>query len=126
MRALQQCVLRWRHRTDALALPSQRHQCTSFSGMHTTSHTARVVLLVCAVSCVLHAGEVITRLGEQLQQAGMQEVFAIPRARMPVVKFVHPGTGAALCVATDCRHSKPGALPVLLSASDGAAKCTAD
>jgi hypothetical protein len=43
--------------------------------------------------CLLPAGEVISRLGEQLEQAGMQEVFAIPRARMPVVKFVHPDTG---------------------------------
>lgn len=44
--------------------------------------------------CGMHAGEVISRLGEQLEEAGMAEVFAIPRARMPVVKFVHPGTGA--------------------------------
>jgi hypothetical protein len=41
----------------------------------------------------LRVGEVISRLGEQLEEAGMQEVFAIPRARMPVVKFVHPDTG---------------------------------
>jgi hypothetical protein len=39
------------------------------------------------------AGEVVSHLGEQLKQAGMLEVFAIPRARMPVVKFVHPDTG---------------------------------
>lgn len=44
-------------------------------------------------ACLVPAGEVITRLGEQLEEAGMQEVFAIPRARMPVVKFVHPDTG---------------------------------
>lgn len=44
------------------------------------------------------SGEVITRLGEQLEQAGMQEVFAIPRARMPVVKFVHAETGRLLCL----------------------------
>lgn len=42
------------------------------------------------------AGEVITRLGEQLEEAGMQDVFAIPRARMPVVKFVHAATGMRL------------------------------
>jgi hypothetical protein len=40
------------------------------------------------------AGEVISQLGEQLEQAGMLNVFAIPRARMPVVKFEHPDTGA--------------------------------
>jgi hypothetical protein len=37
---------------------------------------------------------VISQLGEQLEQAGMLNVFAIPRARMPVVKFEHPDTGA--------------------------------
>lgn len=49
------------------------------------------VLTTRCLPCI--AGEVISRLGEQLEQAGMQEVFAIPRARMPVVKFVHPDTG---------------------------------
>jgi hypothetical protein len=46
------------------------------------------------MSCL--AGEVISQLGEQLEQAGMLNVFAIPRARMPVVKFEHPDTGASL------------------------------
>jgi hypothetical protein len=47
----------------------------------------------------LAAGEVISQLGEQLEQAGMLNVFAIPRARMPVVKFEHPDTGARAAAA---------------------------
>jgi hypothetical protein len=47
------------------------------------------------VAFVVVAGEVISRLGGQLEQAGMLEVFAIPRARMPVVKFKHPDTGGS-------------------------------
>lgn len=40
-------------------------------------------------------GDVITELGQQLEEAGMQNILAIPRARMPVVKFEHPQTGEA-------------------------------
>lgn len=55
--------------------------------------------------CCLRAGDVITELGEQLEAAGMMNVFAIPKARMPVVKFEHPHTGETYhtrwCVACD-------------------------
>lgn len=42
---------------------------------------------------MVRAGEVVERLGEQLESEGMLQVLAIPRARMPVVKFEHPATG---------------------------------
>lgn len=41
----------------------------------------------------MRAGEVVEKLGEQLESEGMLQVLAIPRARMPVVKFEHPATG---------------------------------
>lgn len=35
----------------------------------------------------------MTELGRVLEEAGMTEVFTIPRARIPVVKFKHAPTG---------------------------------
>ncbi|WIA17294.1 hypothetical protein OEZ85_014161 [Tetradesmus obliquus] len=48
-------------------------------------------------------GEIISQLGEQLEQAGMLNVFAIPRARMPVVKFEHPETGYQVDITVNNR-----------------------
>jgi hypothetical protein len=42
---------------------------------------------------VLSLGEIVEQLGELLESAGMADVLAIPRARMPVVKFRVPETG---------------------------------
>ena len=44
---------------------------------------------------LLFLGEIVEQLGELLEAAGMADVLAIPRARMPVVKFRVPETGGA-------------------------------
>lgn len=46
------------------------------------------------LACVQAAkGEVATELGDVLREAGMSEVLPLPKARVPVVKFVVPETG---------------------------------
>lgn len=46
-------------------------------------------------------GELATELGEELQQAGMAEVLALPKARVPVVKFVVPDGGTKVDVTVN-------------------------
>ncbi len=46
------------------------------------------------VGCLCPTAEVVEVLGQLLEEAGMAGVFAIPRARIPVVKFSVPATGA--------------------------------
>jgi hypothetical protein len=37
-------------------------------------------------------GEVASAVGELMEAAGMSDVLPLPKARVPVVKFVVPGT----------------------------------
>ena len=37
-------------------------------------------------------GEVVDQMGQLLEEAGMRDVLPLPKARVPVVKFVVPDT----------------------------------
>lgn len=37
-------------------------------------------------------GEIVDQMGQLLEQAGMRDVLPLPKARVPVVKFVVPDT----------------------------------
>ena len=37
-------------------------------------------------------GEVVEEMGQLLEEAGMRDVLPLPKARVPVVKFVVPET----------------------------------
>ena len=44
-------------------------------------------------------GEIVEELGELLVEAGMQNVLPLPKARVPVVKFVVGENGTKVIVA---------------------------
>ena len=52
--------------------------------------------------CRLQAakGEVAVAVGELMEAAGMADVLPLPKARVPVVKFVVPKTGTKVGAAT--------------------------
>ena len=45
--------------------------------------------------------DVVEVLGHLLEEAGMQEVLALPKARMPVVKFLEPHTGVKVDITVN-------------------------
>lgn len=45
-------------------------------------------------------GEVAVAVGELMEAAGMADVLPLPKARVPVVKFVVPKTGTKVGAAT--------------------------
>ena len=47
-------------------------------------------------------GEVVDELGQLLTEAGMQNVLPLPKARVPVVKFVVPDNGTKVRPCRAC------------------------
>lgn len=43
-------------------------------------------------------GEVVDQMGQLLEEAGMRDVLPLPKARVPVVKFVVPDTNTKVRV----------------------------
>ena len=47
-------------------------------------------------------GEIVEELGELLNEAGMQNVLPLPKARVPVVKFVVGDNGTKVSKTSLC------------------------
>ena len=45
-----------------------------------------------SLCCQAGKGEVVEQMGQLLEQAGMRDVLPLPKARVPVVKFVVTST----------------------------------
>ena len=56
----------------------------------------------CAFQLQNTKGEVVEELGQLLTEAGMQNVLPLPKARVPVVKFVVGDNGTKVRVPTHC------------------------
>jgi hypothetical protein len=66
-------------------------------------------------------GDIVEELGTLLTEAGMQNVLPLPKARVPVVKFVVGDNGTKVRAALVC--SIPPSTPQLSSAAEHCHTC---
>lgn len=52
-------------------------------------------------------GEVVEQMGQLLEGAGMRDVLPLPKARVPVVKFVVGDTNTKVCHLPAHSHRTP-------------------